>query len=153
MGELNMNTMSKVLYSLMVPVLLAGCSATIDYRGKIPEPEQIAKLNIGQSEEEVITLIGSPTNTSLYGPQNWYYIYKKTARTSFFDPTTLEERILIITFDDHGKVTNITETTPDGQVINPISYKTPTAGQDQTFLQQVFGNFGRHAKKAEPGKK
>ena len=141
--------MVKVFQTLILAVFLVGCTATVDYRGKCPEPEQLAKLKIGQSEEEVITLIGSPTNTSLYGERKWYYIFKKTAKTSFFDPTTLEEKIVVITFNDQGTVTNITETTPDGRVISPLKHKTPTVGEDQTILQQVFSNFGRNVKKAE----
>jgi outer membrane protein assembly factor BamE (lipoprotein component of BamABCDE complex) len=150
--KLSVDSMVRRLYFFLLTTLLVGCASTIDYRGKAPDPDQLAKLKIGQSEEEVLTLIGSPTNTSLYGPQKWYYIYKKTAKTSFFDPTTLEEKIIVITFNDQGVVTHITQTTPNGQVINPIRHKTPTVGEEQTILQQVFGNFGRHAKKAEPNK-
>jgi outer membrane protein assembly factor BamE (lipoprotein component of BamABCDE complex) len=144
--------MVKVLHTLFLAVLLVGCSATVDYRGKAPEPEQLAKLKLGQSEEQVITLIGSPTNTNLYGERKWYYIFKKTAKTSFFEPTTLEEKIVVITFNDQGTVTDITETMPDGRVISPIKHKTPTVGEDRTILQQVFGNFGRNVKKADSKK-
>ena len=143
--------MIRIAYSLIAGLLLVSCSSTIDYRGKLLEPEQIAKIKIGQqSEEEVIALIGSPTSTSLYGSKKWYYIYKKTAKTSFFEPSTLEEKMVIVSFNDQGIVTDVVQTTPDGRVIDPISHTTPTLGQDRPMLQQIFSNFGRFAKKAEP---
>jgi len=134
----------------MAVLLLISCSSTVDYRGKMPEPEKIAEIKIGQqSEEDVIALIGSPTSTSLYGPKKWYYIYKKTAKTSFFDPSTLEEKIVIVSFNDQGIVSDVVQMTPDGRIIDPVRQTTPTHGQDRPMLQQIFSNFGRFAKKAE----
>jgi outer membrane protein assembly factor BamE (lipoprotein component of BamABCDE complex) len=143
--------MKRVTYFL-IGLLLTGCAATIDYRGKQPEPEQLAKVKIGQNEEEVFSLIGSPTSTSLYGPKKWYYVYKKTAKTAFFEPNALEEQLVIISFNDQGKVAEVIVQSPDGTSIDPISYQTPTIGQDRPFLQQIFSNFGRYAKSADSKK-
>lgn len=142
--------MAKFVYTLIVCCLLVGCSSNIEYRGKLPESEQLAKIKVGQHrEEDVISLIGSPTNTSLYGPKKWYYIHKKTEKTSFFEEKVLEEKMIIVSFNDNGIVNDVVEVTPDGKVIDPIRHKTPTLGEDRPILQQIFSNFGRFAKRAE----
>lgn len=138
----------------IVPTLLAlsACSSTIDYRGKMPEPEDIAKVQVGVSgEEDVIAAIGSPTSTSQYGPLKWFYVYKKTSTQAFFKPDVLEESILTVSFTN-GKVSDIQEKTPEGVTIDHVKQTTPTAGNDRGILKQVFGNFGRTMKKSESKK-
>lgn len=135
--------------SLIAVLLVAGCAATVDYRGKYPEPEDMAKLKPGiQREEDVLSVIGSPSNTSTYGDKKWFYVYKKTETQSFLTPKVLEEKVLTLSFSKDGILQDVVETTPDGKAYHPVDYKTPTQGQDRPFLQQVFSNFGRVAKKS-----
>lgn len=139
----------KLFASLMGILLVAGCAATVDYRGKYPEPEDMAKLSPGtQREEDVLNVIGSPTSMSTYGDKKWFYVYKKTATKSFLTPEVLEEKVLTLSFSKDGVLQDVVETTPDGKAHHPVDYKTPTQGQDRPFLQQVFSNFGRVAKKS-----
>jgi outer membrane protein assembly factor BamE (lipoprotein component of BamABCDE complex) len=47
-------------------------------------------------------------------------------------------------FTQDGKVENIvTYTKADGQQIELVSRVTPTAGNELSFFQQLFGNVGR----------
>ena len=62
----------------------------------------------------------------------------------FLDPKIVERKIIALTFDGQEKLADvITYTEADGQDIRIVSRKTPTAGKELTFLQQLFGNLGR----------
>lgn len=136
----------------LVILSLCACSSTIDYRGKLPEPEDLAKIQVGTAtEEDVMSAIGSPTSTSQFGPQKWFYVYKKTATTSFFKPEIEEESLTIVSFEN-GKVSNIEQRAPNGEIIDHVKHTTPTVGNDRPILKQVFSNFGRTMKNAESKK-
>jgi len=148
--------MSKIcakIYMSVILLILCGCSATIDYRGKQPELADVEKIKINQhNQEDVLSIIGSPTSTNLYGPTKWYYLFKRTESTSFFDPKIIQEQIVTISFSDKGNVTDIKTSQDVEKKIDTVTQQTPTQGSNTTILQQVFGNFGRHAKKADSDK-
>lgn len=132
---------------------ITACSPRIDYRGKNPEPKELKQIHPGLHQEEVLNLIGSPTFETIYGAKKWFYVYKKTETTSFLDPKTIEKNTISISFNDQGIVEKVEDLDPaTAQDIDPIRHKTKTVGEDRPFLQQVFSNFGRVARK-ESGKK
>jgi outer membrane protein assembly factor BamE (lipoprotein component of BamABCDE complex) len=138
----------KLIFSAVTVMLLAACNPRIDYRGKLPDLEQVEKIKPGVSTiYDVLGLIGSPTFETEYGPKQWFYVYKKTETTSFFRPDVKEKNMLAITFNEHGLVQKVEDMDPVDSEIDPIRYKTKTVGEDQPFLQQVFSNFGRVARK------
>lgn len=144
---------SAVLFGFLFILGLGGCSSTIDHRGKLPDPDQLKQLQVKtHTSEDVLRLIGSPTSASNFGEKKWFYIYRKTETKAFLPPNTVEEKMVVISFDDQDRVSKIIEKKPDGQVINHTSYRTPTFGHDRPILQKVFGNFGRNAKNADPKK-
>ncbi len=142
-----MKQVSLTVLAASALLTLWACAPTIDYRGKLPDAELVAQLKTGQTQEEVIGLIGSPTTVADYEKTKWLYTYKKTETASFFEPTVLEEKILALTFDTQGRLQSVEQQKPDGTVIDPLRYKTPTVGEDRPILKQVFGNFGKEARK------
>lgn len=140
----------KFLVALATFATLTACSPRIDYRGKAPETKDLAKIKVGvYTQNNVLQAIGSPTFESSYGPKTWFYVHKKTSTKAFLTPDILEKNTISITFNDKGIVQRIEDMDPNERDINPLSYATPTVGQDRTMLQQVFSNFGKVAKKSE----
>ena len=145
-----MNKEQKSCFSLVASIILlvTGCTARIDHRGKLPDADQIAKIKPGiQDKEEVLRLIGSPSSIASFKENIWIYDYKVTETVSFFLPRETTHKLYIIKFDKQGKVQEIREEDGRGHTIVPIRRVTPSHGDDRTLLQSIFGNFGRKAKK------
>jgi len=71
---------------------------------------------------------------------------ERTERTAFFEPKLLERKIVAIVFDDEGVVEDVvTYTENDKKDVELVSRVTPTAGNELSLLQQLFGNVGRFA--------
>ena len=126
-------------------VALAGCSARIDSRGNLPDPENLSQIKAGQSSrEDVSQLLGSPSTVGNFTGETWYYISNRTETTAFFAPTVEERQVVMVRFDDQGKVADLkTLGLEDGKTVEIVDRVTPTSGNEFTFLQQIFGNLGR----------
>lgn len=145
--------MSKKLHprfflAAIVFLAAAGCTAHIDHHGKLPDPEQMAKIKPGvQDKEEVLRLIGSPSSIAVFDENTWIYNYKVTESVSFLTPREIAQKLYLIHFDAQGKVQEVREEDGHGHDIVPVRRATPNPGDDRTFLQSIFGSFGKKAKK------
>lgn len=128
-----------------IAALLSACSGNIRVHGNMPEPETVAEIRTGAyGRDDVAQLLGSPSAVSTFEDARWYYIGQKTKQLAFLKPDILERRVLVVSFDDNGRVNSTrTFTLEDGRVIDPVSRETPTEGRELTLLQQLFGNIGR----------
>jgi len=99
----------------------------------------------GQDDKNrVEQLLGSPSTTGTFGDDTWYYISRRTAQTAFFDPDTIDQGVLAISFDPQGVVEDMKiYDQSDGRLVAMVDRSTPTHGNELTFVQQLLGNFGR----------
>ena len=72
--------MQKIMLTLFVSSVLAGCSTLGVYKVDIPQgtpltQAQAAKIQVGMSHQQVRFLLGSPTVTDPLNPLRWDYIY------------------------------------------------------------------------------
>lgn len=94
-----------VIFSIVLgSLLLTGCSYGIVYRPEINQGnyltlEDMAKLELGMTKEQVVYLLGTPMLTSEFGDNNWYYVFRKR-------PThgAIEQQKLILTFDQNNQL-------------------------------------------------
>ena len=131
----------------LVPLLacVSACTPTIMNRGAILEPDSLTQINVGESNrEDVLKLLGSPTQISTFDEKVWYYISRTTEQYAFLDPETIAQQEIEIRFDEEGVVIEIKEleTEPDTN-LSPVARKTPTYGRNTTFFEQLLGNIGR----------
>jgi outer membrane protein assembly factor BamE (lipoprotein component of BamABCDE complex) len=124
---------------------LAGCEATIDVRGYVPNSEQLEKLQPGQqTRQDVNDLLGTPSTVAMFKDETWLYISRKTRSYAFMNPTVLEQHVVAVDFDERGVVSDIRRyELADGKVINHVSRKTPSPGKELSFLEQLVGNVGK----------
>jgi outer membrane protein assembly factor BamE (lipoprotein component of BamABCDE complex) len=134
-----------VTVSLAVALAAGACTPRIDQRGNKPDEDQVVLINPGVDDKNrVAELIGTPSVISTFNDRTWYYISKRTETVAFFDPETVDQEVLAISFDDNGVVDNMRIYGPeDGRTIAYVDRTTPTEGNELTLIQQLLGNLGR----------
>lgn len=129
-------------------LMVAACSSQYATRGNQPDPERLQEIVPGEIHaREVAALLGTPTTFSSFGGESWYYISERVEYFAFFEPKLLEREIVQVTFDTQGMVKDITmNDQAEGRDVKFVERKTPTAGNEMTFFEQIFGNIGRFNK-------
>lgn len=130
--------------------LMAACTPTVANRGNIVEDSRLTQIEAGvSSRTDVLRAIGSPTTMAPFDENVWYYIGQKTEKHGVFDAEIVEEKIVVVAFNDQGLVDTVEELGQGRVDIPTVRRKTPTGGHDLTFMQQLLGNVGRF-NKSEP---
>jgi outer membrane protein assembly factor BamE (lipoprotein component of BamABCDE complex) len=122
-----------------------GCAISVDQRGKLPDPDRITEVQPGKTtKDQVVKILGSPSSSSTFDDNTWYYISRKTKQVAFFQPTVLDQQVFIVDFDDKGVVKDLGhKTLADGASITPAPGATPAPGRELSFMEQLLGNVGR----------
>lgn len=129
-------------------LIITSCAPVVRERGNNVKDEQVTSLQPGVStKSDVLSSLGSPTTRSSLNGETWYYVSKKTERLAFFEPETLEQKVVAINFNTNGVVDKIKKKgLEDKKDIEIVSRKTPTAGKDMSIMEQLIGNIGRFNK-------
>ncbi|MCD6035901.1 MAG: outer membrane protein assembly factor BamE [Rickettsiales bacterium] len=144
-----MHIISKNLFTLSLLVLVAfstsGCIKNKDVRGYTLDPEKLEQIKpFASKKNDVLAALGSPSSTSSFGDETWYYINNKLEYVAFFDPKVKEQTVVAIAFDGSGKVTNVRQyNADDREHLNYASDKTETPGNEMGVLEQLLGNVGK----------
>lgn len=140
------------LFGLTLVLVLTGCYPTVDHRGFNPEQMQIDNIQKGVStKENVQEILGSPSTTSLFPVEgknwtNWYYIYRKTETTSFFEPKVVDQITVKITFDERNIVQDINhQKGVQGEQIKASKERTESTGYESSAMKDIFGNFNKYS--------
>ena len=133
----------------LLVLTLAACAPRIDIRGNLPDEEVLAEVIPGKMvKDEVAELLGAPSTVTMFTGESWYYISEKTESLAFFEPEVTERKVVIVKFTDKGVVDNVKKLdVTKGERIEPVERTTPTAGNDFTIFEQLFGNIGKFNKK------
>jgi outer membrane protein assembly factor BamE (lipoprotein component of BamABCDE complex) len=132
----------------LAAVGLAACTASVDQRGNLPEPDKLAQIRPGTTtRDQVAKILGTPSSTGVFDDKRWYYISRRTSQVAFLDPDLLDQQVYIVNFDGKGVVQGVDHRDlQDGREIEPAPGATPAPGRELTFLEQVLGNIGRFNK-------
>ena len=135
---------------VVVAALAAGLAGCLGYDGDIQHGYQLderalEQVKVGNSAEQVLVVLGTPSTTSTVGGDAWYYISQKTERSlAFQDPKVVDQRIVAVYFDRSKKVNRVANYgLQDGQVFDFVSRTTPTGGKEQSFLANALTNLLR----------
>jgi outer membrane protein assembly factor BamE (lipoprotein component of BamABCDE complex) len=131
--------------AVAIALLLAGCVVSEDQRGNLPDPEKLAEIKPGTTtKEQVVKILGSPSSSSAFDDDTWYYISRKTKQVAFFSPDVLDQQVFIVDFTDQGIVKDVGHRTmADSEHITPAPGATPAPGRELSFMEQLLGNIGR----------
>ncbi len=132
------------LVSGLLAMSATGCSNDVENRGYISKFSDFSKVKPGVStKQDVVRDLGSPTTTSMFGTETWYYIGKEETKETFFEPELKSYTAYEITFNGNV-VKNIT--LKDQTAMNDVEVSedfTRTSGNEVTFMQQLLGNLGK----------
>lgn len=142
-----MNRLIFISGAFLVSTMIVGCSPEIDNRGYEIDTKNFTTIVPGVTTKQFIEEnFGSPSTISTYPPEIWYYVSKVTSTKSFLPAKTIEQKSYAIEFDGAGVVKKVIERKGDeAREINPVKRSTPTVGQEQGLLREVFSNFGKIA--------
>jgi len=123
----------------------AACSPTVGTHGF--QTIDVAPRDIvagTDTRETVLTRLGSPSTTSVFEDNIWYYISQTTERYTYNRPQVSQRSVTAITFGPDNRVTEVkTLGLEDGREIAMNGNETPTRGRQLTILEQLLGNVGR----------
>ena len=133
---------------LAIGLLMATLGGCLGYDGDVQHGYQldqaaVADVKVGQTAEQVLVTLGSPSTTSTVGGDAWYYISQRTARSiAFMAPKVVDQHVYAVYFDKGKKVTRLANYgLQDGKVVNFAGGATATVGADNNFIKGIFFNF------------
>lgn len=129
-------------------LMVSACSSQYATRGNLPDPERVTEIIPGEVHaRDVAEILGTPSTFSTFGGESWYYISERVEYYAFLEPKILDRHVLQVKFDKEGLVEWVQDN--DDQNVRQMEFvdrQTPTAGNEITFFEQIFGNIGRFNK-------
>jgi outer membrane protein assembly factor BamE (lipoprotein component of BamABCDE complex) len=123
----------------------ASCAPIVKTNGEILPDDKVQSLRVGVlKKDDVRSLLGTPTTISTFDPNIWHYIGQKVEQQPFGGPKLVEQKIVIVSFDDQGVLDAFVMRGTDAyREISYESQATPTAGHKLSAIEQLLGNYGR----------
>ena len=99
---------------LITSVLCSSCETVVINHGSVVESSEFKKVKPGKDDvKSVYSLLGSPTMRSSVksedGSFSWYYVSKRTEKTSFLSAKVVDQKTCEILFDKNGIVRSMEE--------------------------------------------
>lgn len=128
-----------------VALAAPGCSRIVGRQGYIIDNQLLSTVQPGvDNRDSVQRVLGRPSFTGQFENQDWYYVGVETRQLAFGTPRPISQTVLHVRFDPQGNVASVEQTGLEKVAsINPSKDKTPTAGRERSFFQELFGNIGR----------
>jgi outer membrane protein assembly factor BamE (lipoprotein component of BamABCDE complex) len=123
-----------------------GCTPLTSYSGFQAIEARPADMKVGVDSKSTVTeKLGSPSASSTFDNNTWYYISQTTDRIAFYKPRVVKRDVVAISFakEDEKVLAVNNYTLKDGKVIAYNGRETPTRGREMTILEQLLGNVGR----------
>jgi outer membrane protein assembly factor BamE (lipoprotein component of BamABCDE complex) len=134
----------KLPVALAACMLIAGCASVRAHRGAVIDPQLASAIQPGvDNTASVEKLLGRPSFTGEFTPNEWYYVSRDTAQYAFRNPRTIRQTVLLVRFDPAGNVTSVHRSGKELVLnVEPAGRKTPTLGRRKSFFDELFGNIG-----------
>lgn len=120
---------------------LTACSTgEILTRGYVVTDETVAAVTKGQTQDQVLSTLGTPSTIATVNGDVFYYISQKYDRPMMFmKPKLIDQKVLSVYFDKNKKVERVANYgLQDGVVFDFISRTTQTGGNDANLLRQII---------------
>ena len=125
---------------------LSACAPIQSYSGFQTIDSDPKDVKIGADTKSTVRgRLGSPSATSTFDNNTWFYMNQLKSRVAFKRPEIVQRNVIAITFDKDSEVVKSVNsyTLKDGKVIAFNGRETPTRGRELTILEQILGNVGR----------
>ncbi len=125
---------------------LSACSPITSYSGFQAIDSDPKDVKVGEDTKSTVRAkLGSPSVTSTFDPNVWFYMNQIKQRVAFRRPVVTARNVTAITFskDSEAVETVNNYTLKDGKVIAFNGRETPTRGREMTVLEQLLGSVGQ----------
>jgi outer membrane protein assembly factor BamE (lipoprotein component of BamABCDE complex) len=139
--------------AIAAAILLTGCAQTRVHKGVVLDSQMVSAIQPGvDNKDSVEKLLGRPSFTGEFTPNDWYYVSRDVNQVAFRNPKVRKQVVLIVRFDPKGNVATVQRTGKE-LVMNvaPTGRKTPTLGRKKSFFEELFGNIGSVGAPGLPG--
>lgn len=121
----------------------AACAPVIEHQGFQVVDVRPADVKVGtDTRTTVMAKLGTPTATSTFDKNVWFYMTQMRSQTGFSQAKTLSRNIVAISFDPATQQVKSVDTftLKDGRVFAYNTRETPTRGREMTVLEQLLGS-------------
>ena len=133
-----------VLSTVGAALLVGGCAQTHQHKGVVLDSQLAAGIQAGvDNKDSVEKLLGRPSFTGQFTPNDWYYVSRDVNQVAFRNPHVKKQTVLIVRFDQKGNVAAVQRTGKELVMnVDPAHRSTPTLGRQRSFFEELFGNIG-----------
>ena len=138
---------SPIAAALVLSLTLSACSSGLSLvqnkqRGYDISEDDVKQIRPGQSAALVTAVLGSPQSVNAFAKETaWIYVGEKVQQTAFGMELSKSRTVLVIYFDKNNRVTDMERLgVKDGKSFQIESRRTPSFGQDRTFLESIISS-------------
>ena len=140
--------MRSVMISMAAALVLlstAGCAPTYRNHGYIPPEDVLQELVVGiDTRATVEDVAGPPSAGGVLEDGDFYYVRSRVRTFGATAPKEIERRVLAVTFDDTGVLSNVEEFGLEaGRVVVLSRRVTDSGATNVSFVRQLLGNLGQ----------
>ena len=131
--------------ALAAVLAVAACSAVYRNHGYVPEPQDLALVEVGKDTRETVAeKIGRPSAQGLLNDVGWFYVQSRFKHFGPREPQEIDRQVVAVTFTESGVVSDIGRYgLEDGQVVAISRRVTDTNIKASGFIRQLLSNVGR----------
>ncbi|HEX2801913.1 MAG TPA: outer membrane protein assembly factor BamE [Phenylobacterium sp.] len=138
----------RVAFAAIAAALLSStaCAPIVSYSGFQAIESDPKDVKVGADTKSTVRgKLGSPSATSTFDPNVWFYMNQIKQRVAFQRPSVISRNVTAISFNKESEAVESVNnyTLKDGKVVAFNSRETPTRGRELTILEQLLGNVGR----------
>ncbi len=125
---------------------LSACAPITSYSGFQAIDSDPKDVKAGTDTKSTVRAkLGSPSVTSTFDPNVWYYVNQVKQRIAFRRPQVTARNVTAIAFNKESEMVETVSsyTLKDGKVIAFNGRETPTRGREMTALEQLLGSVGQ----------
>lgn len=137
----------KIFFLSTALLTLAACAKDtfVTNTGNMPSEDKIERLATGMPQEQVREILGAPSSVVSLDRNTWIYMSADIEQIAFMRPQETERRLLVVKFDDNGKVADIKHIDKSkGKELEVSEQETATPEQEQGFFRKYFGGVGTY---------
>ncbi len=147
--------MAKIFFLILILFTCSCCIKTAYTSGHLFEEDELSALHKAKYKQDIENILGSPTSTSTFGQETWYYITTKKEQIAFLQAKVIEQNIIEITFNSDNSINKVYRyNEKDAKPLELVEEYTVSKGTESRTMQKFFYNVGRFRdnKQAEPQK-
>ena len=132
--------------ALLATTGLTACAPITSYSGFQAIDSDPKDVQVGTDTKSTVRAkLGSPSVTSTFDPNVWFYVNQVKQRVAFQKPKVTARNVTAIAFNKDSELVDAvnTYTLKDGKVIAFNTRETPTRGREMTILEQLLGSVGQ----------